>query len=315
MRTRQELQDLLGNRAGSPEGPLACLAFRWTSQEPPSPLRNPATLTACGDGTLLAARPCRTETEALIWAEDLAAAAVRTVGLCTEPADPAAGAERALLAAETFGIGPVCTAPLADALHAARRIAEDQGILPHIQRRHRLLRQFASRLGKVQLEHIAVHCEQVARTAARLATLMRLEPDTIEHVRLAALLHDIGKLAFPEDLLAKRQGLSPRERAILSRHPRIGAAIARELGVPREVEAGVAHHHDRYDSSTVPPLPARLVCIADARTTMTSSRAYSTARTFADALAELRRGRGALFDPDGVVAAHLLGAGAMALAA
>jgi putative nucleotidyltransferase with HDIG domain len=276
---------------------------------------DPATLLGRGDGLLLAARACRTEPEAVLWAEEVAAGAVRTVGLCTARGDGLAGAERALVAAEEFDAGPVCPALLADALGEARRIAESEGILAHEQRRRRLLRRLRARLGPVQLEHTAAHGDQVARTAARLAQLMRLSPEQVEHARLAGLLHDIGKLAFPEDLLAKRQGLSPRERSVLARHPRIGAAIAGALGAPAAVAEAVARHHDRADAPQPPPLAARIVCVADALVTMTSARAYSAARSFTEALAELRRGRGGPFDPGAVVAAHLLGAGAMALAA
>jgi putative nucleotidyltransferase with HDIG domain len=318
VRNRQELSDLIAARSANQAGSaavLACVALQWSGPTPPPALLDPATLLASSDLTLYAARPCRTGTEAVLWADDIAADAARSVGLSTHVPDPLSSADRALAAAETFAIAPLCTALYADALLAARRIAEDEGILPHEQRRRRLLRTLAPRMGPVHLEHTAARGDQVARTAAHLARLMQLDAETIRTITLAALLHGIGKLAFPEDLLARRQCLSPRERTILARHPSLGAAIARELGLPADCRAGIERHHDRNDADPEPPLAARVVRVADALVTMTTARASSPARAFTEALAELRRDRGTLYDPDAVVAAHLLGAGAMALAA
>jgi hypothetical protein len=316
VRTLHELRDLLASHAPSAAGAPACLALRWSAAEPPPPLRDPVVAAAHDGVTLLALRPCRTGAEALLWAEDAAARTGRAAGLSTFDADPISGALRALEAAEAFSITPVCPALLAVALGAARRIADEQGILPTAERWQRLLRRLAPRLGPAQLRHTVAHGEQVARTASRLATVMRLGPEAIEHARLAALLHGLGKLALPEDLFAAGPGgLSARERTILARLPGMGAAIARELGAPAPVEAGIARCRDRFDARPRPPLTARLLRVADALTVMTTPGARSAARTLSDALARLRRGRGTRFDPDAVVAAHLLGAGAMALAA
>lgn len=182
------------------------------------------------------------------------------------------------------------------------------------QRRAAFLKRVAELLGPTQLEHITAHSERVAEAAAGIARLLHLSPAEVERVRLAGLLHDIGKAAIPDDLLAKPGPLSKRERRLMDRHAEMGARICEALGADEVVVEMVRYHHARYDGDAGPaeggrvPLGARVVCVADALVTMTSDRSYSKARSYTEALAELRRGRATLFDPQAVVAAHILGA-------
>jgi len=193
---------------------------------------------------------------------------------------------------------------------AARRAAPIPGLE---RRRSRLLRTLLPDLGPAQLEHIALHCEHVSRTASRIACLMRIPPIQVEQVRLAALMHDIGKALTPEPLLSRAGPLSRDEQEMLARHAMDGARLCRLLGAPEAIASAVEHHHTRHDES--PGLPARIIAVADALVVMTTGRAYTGARPVADALAELRGGRGTLFDPNVVIAAHIHGASLMALAA
>ena len=197
---------------------------------------------------------------------------------------------------------------------AARRVAAIPGLNLE-RRRSRLLRTLLPHLGPAQLEHITLHCEHVARTAARLAGLMRLAAAQAERVRLIGLMHDIGKALAPDRLLGRAGPLTEDERGWLARHAAHGAGLCEVLGAPADVVESVAAHHERFDGPACPPLGARIVHVADAMVVMTTGRAYSAPRTFSAALAELRRGRGAAFDPDVVVAAHIHGASVMALAA
>lgn len=196
------------------------------------------------------------------------------------------------------------------------RIAEAAAIATSgrspVDKRADFLSRAAHSLGPVQREHITTHSEEVSSVAADLAQLLQLSAREIEHVRTAALLHDLGKAAIPDVLLAKPGPLTPTERLVMDRHSSIGAELCEALGIDPEVARTVRHHHTRFDASHAAPAAARIIAVADAMVTMTSARPYSAARSYADALAELRRCRGTIFDPKAVVAAHILGASSMA---
>lgn len=201
-----------------------------------------------------------------------------------------------------------------DAVWEAARVAGAAQGLTLEQRRLRFLRHVRESLGPTQFQHVTAHCEHVARTAVQLAYLMGLDHEQVETIRAAALLHDLGKALVDDAVLAKPGPLSASERDAIDRHAEDGARLCDLLHAPEEVIQAVRHHHTRHDSGDV-PLPARIVSVADALVTMTSDRPYSAARRFSEALTELRLGRGTQFDPGAVVAAHILGAGAMARAA
>lgn len=200
---------------------------------------------------------------------------------------------------------------------AARRVGAIPGLgLP--QRRSRLLRILSPHMGPAQFEHLAMHSEQVGRTAGRLAGLMRVPSAEAERIRIAGLLHDLGKALVPDHVLGRDGPLDPEERRLISRHDHDGAELCAILGAPRDIVECVRAHHRRADGADdagPPPLGARIIRVADALSVMTTGRTYSAARTYAQALSELRSARGTLFDPDAVVAAHILGASVMALAA
>ena len=141
--------------------------------------------------------------------------------------------------------------------------------------------------------------------SARIARRLGLDEPQIELTRLAGSLHDLGKLAIPEELLRKPETLSDAERLVLERHPQIGFRMLESLGVDPVAE-WVVHHHERWDGSGYPdglpgdqiPLGARIIFVADAYDAMTSERVYRR-RVLADqAVAELRRCAGTQFDPE-----------------
>ncbi len=266
---------------------------------------------------LFVLRDAVSETEGWLWGERLCGVTGAGIGLSIPAGGDGTAVAGALAAAELAAErgASVCTSGMVELLAHARAAAMDRE-LDSAGRRMRLLRKLVFRLGPIQTEHVTGHCEQVGRTSARLAHLMGMDAGAVEMARVVGLLHDIGKAVFPEELLAKRQGLSPGERSMLARHASESAAVARALGESDAVCAAVAQHHDRFDSgASGRERLGGVVCVADALVTMTTERAYSPARSFTEALAELRRGRGTIFDPDAVVAAHLFGASAMSLAA
>jgi len=148
------------------------------------------------------------------------------------------------------------------------------------------------------------HSQRVGDYSARIARRLGADEPGIELTRLAGNLHDLGKLAIPEEVLRKPNSLSDAERLMLERHPKIGFKMLESLGVEPVAES-VLHHHERWDGAGYPnrlvgdqiPLGARIIFVADAYDAMTSERAYRGALTQHDAIAELERCAGTQFDP------------------
>ena len=158
------------------------------------------------------------------------------------------------------------------------------------------------------------HSERVAELAARIAKRLGVDAEHVELTRLAASLHDVGKLAIPEEILRKPGPLSETERLVLERHPQIGFRMLESLDVD-PVADWVLHHHERWDGSGYPdglpgdeiPLGARIIFVADAYDAMTSDRVYRDRFSGDEAIAELERCAGSQFDPEivGALAAEL----------
>ena len=148
------------------------------------------------------------------------------------------------------------------------------------------------------------HSERVGDLAARISRRLGLDEPQIELTRLAASLHDLGKLAIPEEILRKPGALNESERLVLQRHPQIGHRMLESLGVD-PIADWVLHHHERWDGDGYPhrlrgdeiPLGARIIFVADAFDAMTSERVYRRPFSHRDALAELERCSGSQFDP------------------
>ena len=167
------------------------------------------------------------------------------------------------------------------------------------------------------------HSQRVGEYSARIARRLGADDPAVELTRLAGNLHDLGKLAIPEEVLRKPDDLSEAERLILERHPQIGYRMLESLGV-QPVAEWVLHHHERWDGAGYPdrlageqiPLGARIIFVADSYDAMTSERAYSQAMSQREALAELERCAGTQFDPAVVkaLAEELLRAGDEAVA-
>jgi two-component system, cell cycle response regulator len=154
------------------------------------------------------------------------------------------------------------------------------------------------------------HTDAVVDTARAVAAALGLEPEDRELVARAAELHDVGKLAVPETILAKPGPLDAAERALMDRHTVIGEAIVDAMRGMRPVAALVRASHERWDGSGYPdglvggqiPLGARIVAVCDAYSAMVQQRAYGEVLGEEEALAELRRCAGTQFDPRVVAA-------------
>ncbi len=150
------------------------------------------------------------------------------------------------------------------------------------------------------------HSERVAAIAKQLAHATGLEDDRVEHVRLAGLLHDVGKIGVPEAVLCKCGRLTDDEYDQIKRHPVIGHRILQDIPLPQGVLPAVLHHHERTDGRGYPhglkgpdiPDFAKMLAVADTFDAMSSTRSYRAAMPRIAVLAEMRRVAGTQLDPD-----------------
>jgi diguanylate cyclase (GGDEF)-like protein len=147
------------------------------------------------------------------------------------------------------------------------------------------------------------HSETVAELCVAIGACLGFNGERVERLRLAGLLHDVGKIGVPDAILHKPAALSPDEQDQMREHVSVGHGILVSAELPVEAE-WVLHHHERYDGTGYPaglrgdeiPLEARIIAVADAFEAMTGTRPYRDQLTNGDALAELVRGAGTQFD-------------------
>ena len=148
------------------------------------------------------------------------------------------------------------------------------------------------------------HSQRVAFYAATLASAMKLGDERAESIRMAGLLHDVGKIGIRDGILLKPGKLARDEFMVMRRHSELGRAIIAGAGLT-ELAEWVCHLHERWDGEGYPeglkgagiPIESRILHVADALETMTCPRAYREPMTPADALTELERNAGTQFDP------------------
>jgi len=150
------------------------------------------------------------------------------------------------------------------------------------------------------------HCDLVAEYAVKLATRMSLSDEAKRALRIAGLLHDIGKLVVPDEILKKPAPLTQDEYETMQRHVKISEVLIREVPQLKDVLQAVSCHHERYDGTGYPrglkgdriPLLGRIIALADAHSAMSLDRPYRKAMSHDRVLAELVAGAGIQFDPE-----------------
>jgi HD-GYP domain-containing protein (c-di-GMP phosphodiesterase class II) len=155
----------------------------------------------------------------------------------------------------------------------------------------------------------ASHCQRVGRFAELTARELGLPPESVERVRLAGVLHDVGRVAFPDELIAKHGRLTDDDWAWVRAHPAIGARMV-ETTEYEDIRSWILFHHERPDGRGYPegrgegevPIESAIIAVADAYEAMTSERPYRPARPADDAAEELRREAGRQFRSDVVEA-------------
>jgi diguanylate cyclase (GGDEF)-like protein/putative nucleotidyltransferase with HDIG domain len=148
------------------------------------------------------------------------------------------------------------------------------------------------------------HTDRCARYSTELAAELGLGQQEIADLKLAALLHDIGKVVVPDHILQKPGPLSREEMDIMRHHPLHGASILSQVSAASGAVPSIHYHHEHFDGSGYPdglagdaiPIGARILAVTDAFDAMTSDRPYRTAISIGEAVVELRRCSGSQFD-------------------
>ncbi len=149
------------------------------------------------------------------------------------------------------------------------------------------------------------HSVAVRDIALGIGRELSLPADVLEEISIAALLHDIGKIGVPEDILNKPGRLTEEEYAVIRRHAEIGHNTLAVVKPLAKIAAYILAHHERFDGSGYPhgrrgeeiPLAARILCVADVYEAITADRIYRPAMSVPEAERIMREGRGSMFDP------------------
>ena len=153
--------------------------------------------------------------------------------------------------------------------------------------------------------YTAGHQRRVAQLACAIAREMGLPEEQVDGIRIIGVVHDIGKIAVPGDILSKPGRLSAEELNIVKTHPQVAYDVLRNLEFPWPVAETILQHHERLDGSGYPSgisgediiLEARILCVADVVESMISHRPYRPALGLERALREIVRNKGVLYDP------------------
>ena len=149
------------------------------------------------------------------------------------------------------------------------------------------------------------HSMRVAKYSSMLARKMGFDEVKVEEIYNMALLHDIGKIGVPDEIINKTSSLTDEEFYVMKKHPKTGYDILSEMSEIKDLGIGARWHHERYDGKGYPdglkgeeiPLQARIICVADAYDAMTSNRSYRSSMSQDKVKTEIIEGRGTQFDP------------------
>jgi len=188
------------------------------------------------------------------------------------------------------------------------RMADDEEEPRHLRWRQaveEVIHALASSVGGKDL-YMTDHQRRVTALACAIAEEMEIPEDRIEGIKLAAMIHDIGRLYTPGEILSKPADLTEIEFDLVKMHPVIGYEILKDLALPWPLAQIIVQHHERLDGSGYPTglsgdailLEARIMAVADVIESLLSPRAYRPARGVEDALAEIVSHSGTLYDPD-----------------
>jgi putative nucleotidyltransferase with HDIG domain len=265
--------------------------------------------------------------------------ATKLLGVTAREAGDLAGAEEHFARAEELAAARHDLLLLAEVAREradlARRLGKNRDVLQQLNRAHRLFEQLRARaeladvdrrLGGLEEQFLLVarrwgesieakdrytqgHCQRVADLACLVAEhagpAEGFDAQAMFWFRIGALLHDVGKIVIPPEVLNKPGKLTDEEWALMRSHTTAGVETLAEVEFPWDVRPIIESHHERWDGRGYPhglageaiPLTARILCVADVYDALTSVRSYKRAFSHAEAMGIMRREVGTMFDP------------------
>lgn len=204
------------------------------------------------------------------------------------------------------------TAPVIDSNHiyhgriwffhdvTTRRTAEN-----HLRKSLIGITEVISQIVEMRDPYTSGHQKKVSRLARKIGQNLELSQEMVENLRMCALIHDIGKMAIPSDILTKPVKLSPIEYELIKAHSQLGFLALKDSGLPETISQAVLQHHERLDGSGYPKglkgdeigIEAKILGVADTVEAMSSHRPYRPALGIDEALAEISKNKGILYDP------------------
>jgi HD-GYP domain-containing protein (c-di-GMP phosphodiesterase class II) len=150
------------------------------------------------------------------------------------------------------------------------------------------------------------HSDAVAKVVVQIAKKMNWTGEDLEYIEIAALLHDVGKILIPENVLTKLDPLSPDDWKAIQTHPFFGAQIVKPIAPLAKIAPWIYSHQERWDGAGYPekisdreiPAAARIIAVGEAFTVMTTAQPKRLALSYDEAISEITRGAGTQFDPE-----------------
>ncbi len=202
--------------------------------------------------------------------------------------------------------GKVAEPDLAELREMLRRhLAQTDRLASQLRALDRTVSQAVADLMAWQEPSVMAHAKIVGEIADVIAAKLNLSSSDRSNVRLAALLHDVGKVGVAKAVCAKTGDLNDEEWAQMRRHPSIGQLLLAQMPIEADVLLAVRHHHERFDGAGYPdgligtsiPMSARIIAVADSFHAMISDRPYGDCRTMESARAEIARCSATQFCP------------------
>jgi putative nucleotidyltransferase with HDIG domain len=184
-----------------------------------------------------------------------------------------------------------------------KRLKDKEELILHLVEQS--LKTFANTI-EAKDKYTKGHSQRVSYYSKKIAEKIGLPDYKVQNIYYAAILHDVGKILIPDEILNKKGKLNKEEMTVMKNHAQIGADIFRDFNTIPNLSSIIKHHHEKYDGSGYPdglngkkiPLESRIICIADSFDAMTTTRCYRESIPLPEVVKEIKRCSGTHFDPE-----------------